>query len=144
MEEKQKFLERLETKKLYDNLFESSERLRKLELDLLDYSSQNRNFLKQRGGSDCEEVKYKEADLLFSSPDFLPNGAKATLREKDAWLFKQRKDDETLKRLLQKQNEVEMEAGKRQAELEAEKRRYESMLGLLRLRVSQIEFLAGK
>jgi len=139
---KQKILEAFKIPDLLQYLKETEAELQSLETEALEFADQNRSFIGARGGH-CEEARFKEAELLLNAPEYNPNGKKATVEEKRAWVELQKRDDPAFRAILQKQAEVDFRLEDFRIRLEALKRRSDRLKAVLRIREAQIRFLAG-
>jgi len=139
---KQRILEAFKIPDLLCSLEETEDELLSLEKEALEFADQNRSFIGARGGH-CEEARFKEAELLLNAPEYNPNGKKATVEEKRAWVELQKRDNPAFKEILQKQAEVGFQLEDFRIRQEALKRKSDRLRALLRIREAQIRFLAS-
>jgi len=139
---KQRILEAFKIPDLLCSLEETEDELLSLEKEALEFADQNRSFIGARGGH-CEEARFKEAELLLNAPEYNPNGKKATVEEKRAWVELQKRDNPAFKEILQKPAEVDFQLEDFRIRQEALKRKSDRLRALLRIREAQIRFLAS-
>ena len=138
MEQKLEILRKLGTKELIEKLHLYENEIMEALTQQADFKSQNHEFL---GSGDCQEVKRILAELAAQAPDV--NGKKMTVAERDAWLTRQRTENNELSEAIQKQRQVLFLQDDFEIKVEMSKRRLEGTRAILNLKRAQIEFLTG-
>jgi len=140
IQEKLKILKSLDTKNLIEKLHEYEGELLQALTQQADFTAQNAEYLSSRG-SDCSKVKELIAELAVQAPDI--NGKKMTIAERDAWLTRQRTENNELSEAIQKQRQISFLQDDYEIKLEMTKRRLENTKAVLNLKRAQIDFLGG-
>lgn len=150
-EQRKKLIERINTKAIYLRELDTralvsriEETENKLETSLREESSfknLNAGFL-CAFGSDCSEARRVIAELSARVPETLPGGdKKLTAPQKEAWLFRQRVENEELSATIGKQKDVAFQLDNFRIAVEMAKKRLESTKAVLGLKTAQILFL---
>lgn len=136
-EERIKLLQKqLRTRELVENLPTLENNLEKALTDEADFRNANQGYLASSGG-DCSEVKRILAEISVRA-----EGKNAA--EREAWLTRQRVENNSLAEAIVKQREVVFLLDDHRVKIEIAKKRYESARAVLALRTAQISFLAGE
>lgn len=133
-EKKKSILQGLNTKDLIAQLKAQILELEKVLLAKLDFEAQNHDYI--AGTGDCSTVKRMVAELVSSV-----EGKNA--QEREAWLTRQRLQNETLSKAIIRQREVSFLLEDHIIRVEMARRKYDSLRAVLGLRTAQINFLAG-
>lgn len=141
-QQKLELLRKLDTKNLLVGIEKAEGELEKAMTDEADFKSQNYGYLCSEG-RDCAEVKRILAELSIQVPDADPESKKFTVADKEAWLFRQRKENKELDKAITKQREVAFLLDDYQIKIEMAKKRLEGKKAILGLKTAQINFLAS-
>lgn len=94
------------------------------------------------GTNDCQEVKRILAELSAKIPE-QENGKKLTAADKEAWLIRQRKENDELCASINRQKNVAFQIESAQINAEMAKKRLEGIKAVLAIKTSQFNFLAS-
>ena len=145
METKQKLeiLRKLDTKSLIDKIHQYEDELETAMRDDTSYKDLNYEYLAS-GTNDCQAIKIILAELLAQAPETNEEGSKKlTVADKEAWLTRQRKENQELSGAINRQKNTAFSADNNQITIEMAKKRLESAKAVLNLKTSQINFLAS-
>jgi len=134
---KVKILRDLNTKPLLENIPNLEDKLEQALRAEASFCDLNYGFLS--GTGDCAEVKAFEAGLRARIPSELKNK-----EERDAWLTKQRKDDDELYGLIQAQKSTSFLHDGCKTDIEMAKKKLDNTLAVIRIKTAQIEFLTQR
>ena len=140
IEEKIKVLKSRETKNLVEKLHEYEDALEKALRENASFKDLNRGYL---GSGDCQEVKRIMAELAAQAPETKDAGRKMTIADKDAWLLRQRTENEELVGALNRQKNVTFIIENNEITAEMARRRLEGIRAMVALTTQQIAFLAS-
>ena len=145
METKQKLeiLRKLDTNSLIDKIHQYEDELETAMRDDTSYKDLNYEYLAS-GTNDCQAIKIILAELLAQAPETNEEGSKKlTVADKEAWLTRQRKENQELSGAINRQKNTAFSADNNQITIEMAKKRLESAKAVLNLKTSQINFLAS-
>ena len=144
MEDQQKLaiLRKLDTKNIIEGIEKCENELENELKKEADFKGQNYGYLCSEG-RDCAEVKRILAELSIKVPEAGDEGKKFTVADRDAWLLRQRKENEELDKAIIKQREVAFLLDDYQIKVEIAKKRLESRKVILNLKTAQLNFLAS-
>ena len=144
MEDQQKLaiLRKLDTQNLIDGIEKCENDFEKAMTDQADFKNQHYGYLCSEG-RDCAEVKRILAELSIQVPETGEDNKKLTAADKEAWLLRQRKENEELDKAIAKQREVAFLLDDYQIKVEIAKKRLESRKVILSLKTAQLNFLAS-
>lgn len=141
-EMQRRVLQQLDLKGLVEALEEASEEISQALSNLLGYEQDQREFLAGRG-QDCPAVRERLAVLAAQAPQKREDGKPTTLAEREAWLQRQRSEDELLAELLKKQREVEYGRAHWQQVVDDARRRHGDLRAIMELRSALLRYLAS-
>ena len=145
METKQKLeiLRKLDTKSLIDKIHQYEDELETAMRDDASYKDLNYEYLAS-GTNDCQAIKIILAELLAQAPETNEEGKKLTVADKEAWLTRQRKENDELSGAINRQKNTAFNADNNQITIEMAKKRLESAKAVLKLKTEQIAFLGSE
>jgi len=135
---KVKILRDLNTKPLLENIPHLEDKLEEALRAEASFCDLHYGYLCS-GAGDCAEVKTFEAGLRARIPAELKNK-----EERDAWLTKQRKEDEELFALIQEQKSTSFLLDGCKTDIEMAKKKLDNTLAVIRIKTAQIEFLTQR
>ena len=130
-------LKGLDTRKLIDMLPELEAKLGTLLFEENSFKNLNIGYLAS-GDRDCAEVKRIMAELTIAS---LGNAKKA---QQEAWLTKQRTENDELTRAIARQHDVAFNLENMRIDIEMAKKKLENVHKVLALKTAQIQFLTER
>lgn len=140
--EKLEILRKLDTKELTKNLHEAEDALETALREEASFKNLNFEYVAS-STSDCHAVKQLLAELTHQIPETDGMGKKLTAAQKEAWLMKQRSENQELQGTISKQKEVDFLIDNNQIKVDMAKRRLEGIRAILALKTQQIAFLAS-
>lgn len=132
----------LGTKEIVEKIAVREDELEKLLKSEAKFKATNAGYLASVG-SDCSTVKQMLTELSVQAP-FSETGKKSTVAERDAWLVRQRTENQALAAAIAHQGEVAWKLEEMRVDIEMAKKRYESLRQVLSLKIAQIEFLTER
>lgn len=144
MQAKSEALKALGTKEITEKISGAENELERQLKNEVKLKSENAGYLASVG-SDCQVVKQKLAELSVQAPTLAADGVKkATVADKDAWLVRQRVENQELVQAISRQADVAFGLESLRVDIEMAKRRLDSLKQVLSLKIAQIEFLTEK
>jgi hypothetical protein len=138
---KLKILRNLDTKGLVEKIHQYQDELERALREQASLKNTNREYLASGTSSDCQEVKRILAELAAQGPP--DQGKKFTVVEREAWLQRQRTENEELCAAIKEQKNVSFLMENIEIDIEMAKRRLEGARAVLALRTAQLNFLAS-
>lgn len=138
---KLKILRNLNTKELIESIHQYEDELEQALREHSSFKDLNRDYLTSGSTSDCHEVKRILAELAAQGPN--TEGKKPTTAERDAWLQRQRTENNELSAAINKQKSIAFLLETNDIDIEMAKRRLEGAKAVLALRTAQIRFLSS-
>lgn len=118
----------------YENALESAMR------ENASFKDLNRSYL---GSGDCQEVKRILGELSVQAPETNDTGKKTTVADREAWLLRQRTENEELAGAINKQKNVSFVIENNEISIEMAKKRLDGTRAVLALITQQLAFLAS-
>jgi len=140
IEEKIRILKSLDTKALIAKLSQYEDELQKLMAEEAMFKNQSHGYL---GSGDCQAVKKILAELAAQAPSTNEAGKKTTVADREAWLQKQRTENNELNEAHQKQREGAFLVDDHVIKVEVARRRLAGATAVLALKTQQLAFLAS-
>jgi hypothetical protein len=137
---KLKILRQLDTKELIQKLQQFQDELEQALREHASFKDLNREYLAS-GASDCPAVKQILAGLAVAGPN--TEGKKLTIAEKEAWLQRQRTENDELSAALNKQKSIAFLAENNEIKIEMAKQKLQNCRAILALKTAQINFLGN-
>ena len=125
-------LKGLDTLKLINMLPELEDKLEAALREEASFRNLNIGYLAS-GDRDCAEAKRILAELTLT--------AEGTAKDKEAWLTKQRTENDELTRAIARQHDVAFNLENMRIDIEMAKKKLENIHKVLALRTAQIQFL---
>jgi len=144
LNQKTRALRDLDTKQLIARITELEDKLETSLREESSFKNLNSGFLAS-SGSDCAEARRIIAELSARVPEYDERGGtsfKLTAPQKEAWLIRQRTENQDLNGALGRQKDVAFELENQRIAVEMAKKRLESAKAVLGLRTAQINFLS--
>ena len=138
--DKQKILSKMNTADLLVRLQKSEDELEKALREQASFRNLNAPFLANYG-DDCAQVK--EIISMLEPPEEI-NGKKTTVAQRDAWIARQRIDNDNLHNTIGRQNCHSFTADNLKIAIEIARTKMENTRKVLELRAAQCEFLASE
>lgn len=126
-------LKELDTLKLINMLPELQDKLEAVLREEASFRNLNIGFLAS-GDRDCAEAKRISAELTLTA-------ISGTAKDKEAWLTKQRTENDELARAIARQHDVGFNLENMRIDIEMSKKKLENVHKILALRTAQIQFL---
>ncbi len=142
LEKKVGILKSLDTKSLVEQVHRHEDELETALREQASFKSLNYEYLACRDG-DCQEVRRLLSDLILRVPEHNEAGKKLTVAEKEAWLQRQRKENQELAAAIARQKEVAFLVDNHEIKVEIAKKRLDSTKAVLALKTAQINLLAS-
>lgn len=140
IEKKMEILKSLDTKSLIERLQQYEDALEEAMREESEFKAENHRFL---GSGDCQEIKEILAELAVQAPETNEAGKKTTIADREAWLLRQRTENQKLAKAIAKQRQVAFLIDNHRIKVEMARRRLEGIRSVLALKTQQIAFLAG-
>jgi len=140
--DKVKILKRLDTKGLIARIQQYEDDLEHALREQASFKDINREYLTSGMSTDCQEVKRILAELATQGPP-AESGKRLTATAREAWLHKQRTENDELAAAINKQKSIAFLLENNEINIEMARRRLEGARALLALRTAQINFLAS-
>jgi len=137
-----RILKSLDTRSLVEQVHRYEDELETALREQASFKSLNYQYLASRDG-DCPEVKRLLSELISGVPERNDVGKKLTAAEKEAWLQRQRKENEELAAAITRQKDVAFLIDNHEIKVEMAKKRLEGARVVLGLKTAQINFLSG-
>lgn len=138
---KLKILRNLDTKGLIEKIQQYQNELERALNEQASFKDLNREYLTSGATSDCHEVKRLLAELAAQGPP--DQGKKLTAAEKEAWLQRQRTENDELSAAISKQKSIAFLTENNEIKIEMAKQRLQNSRALLALRTAQLNFLSS-
>lgn len=129
-------LKGLDTKKIIDLIPELEDKFEKSLREEASFRNLNIGYL-ATSDRDCAEVKRITAELSVEAPD-------GNVKEKEAWLTRQRTENAELSGAINRQREVAFTIENMRIDAEMAKKKLENIHKVLALKTAQIEFLGER
>ena len=137
-----RILKNLDTKSLVEQVHRYEDELETALREQASFKSLNYQYLASRDG-DCQEVKRLLSELISRIPERNDAGKRLTAAEKEAWLQRQRKENEELSAAIARQKDVAFLIDNHEIKVEMAKKRLEGARVVLGLKTAQINFLSS-
>ena len=137
---KLKILRNLNTKELIENIHQYEDELEQALREQASFKDLNREYLAS-GTSDCPAAKQILAELTTIGPE--TEGKKLTVAEREAWLQKQRTENDELSAAINQQKNIAFLAENNEIKIEMAKQRLQNSRALLALKTAQLTFLGS-
>jgi len=138
---KLKILRNLDTKGLIEKIHQYEDELEAALREQASFKDLNREYLTSGSSSDCQEVKRILAELAAQGPD--TEGKKLTAAEREAWLQRQRTENNELSAAINKQKSIAFLAENNEIKIEMAKQRLQNTRAILALKTAQLNFLSS-
>lgn len=139
IEKKVQILKSRETKELIKKLHDYEDALESAMRESASFKNLNHGFL---GSGDCQEIKRILAELAVQAPE-TDAGKKMTLADREAWLLRQRTENEELAGAINKQKNVVFTIENNEIAVEMSHRRLDGVRAILAITTQQLAFLAS-
>ncbi len=138
--QKLEILKRIDTRGLIQKLLECEVALETAMREEAGFKAENRDYL---GSGDCQEVKRILGELAVLAPEKTDAGKKMTIADREAWLLRQRTENQELSDAIAKQHQVSFLVADNQIQVEMARARHAGIRSVLALKTQQIAFLAS-